>query len=276
MPRKCQYIYQVNKEYPNIFSTGPMGVTGPTGYPGVPGGEIGETGLPGIIGPTGPPGPQGDQGIKGIKGLPGIAGTHLSYGTGPPLSAPSTVAPNVYLDVDENDIYYYSNMMSNWQNIINISGPTGPQGSQGPPGNCDGGIPEESNLQTFDTPVVSTSSTILSPSTDLIVMTGFRPDVYITTCWNLKVTLNGPPTIVNIKDVVSYGLSQNSAIPVQIANKYIRVTSNLDNLSIVSKAHITLPSSDYNLYFSPKYSIGNGFVESGKDGIGYHIDVFSL
>lgn len=275
--KRGKYIYEVNGEYPNIFSTGPTGPTGPRGNPGVPGGEIGDTGLPGIPGPTGAPGPKGKPGIRGIKGPPGLDGTFLSYGTGPPLSTPTSVAPSVYMDVGGNDIYYYSQTISNWQNIINISGPTGPQGSTGPAGSCSSDNSYESNIQLFDfIDPISISSSSLVPLTNVITITGLRPDIYITTSWNLKVTLNGPPTIVNIKDMFKYGLSLNSAIPVIIANKYIRVTQNIDNLSIVNKIHITLPSSGYTLYFNPNISISGGTINSGNGSPSYHIDVLSI
>lgn len=276
MPRKRCRIYEVNKEYPNFFCTGDTGPTGPPGYPGIPGGEMGDTGLPGITGPTGPPGEKGIQGIQGPPGHPGIDGTHLSYGTGPPLSAPTSVAPTVYLDVGSNNVYYYSNVMHGWQNIINVTGPKGIMGPDGPPGDPGTEVAQESDLKVYDTMINTTSSTVLTPSTDTIVITGLRPDVYITTCWNIKVTLNGPPTVICINDVVSYGISQNSAIPVVIMNKYIRVTSNLNNLSVVGKTHITLPDSGYSLYFNPKWFIANGTVSNGTDSVGYHIDVLSL
>lgn len=261
-------------ELPMKYGVGPPGCTGPKGETGLPGGQMGETGLPGIQGPIGPQGPQGEKGVMGDQGIAGQDGSLLSYGAGPPLSIPSSavVAPVLYLDTETNDVYVYTNF--SWNNIVNITGIQGATGPTGPQGSCGGNVVFETNVQVIDegslaTVSSTTSSVFSSPPTLQSVL----PDAFITTCWTIPITLAGGITsTLYINDVVRYGLTFASAVPVTIQQKSIRVIASMDALTVVGTAHISLPSGISTLYFTPEWSVSNGAT---IEGASYHVDVLS-
>jgi hypothetical protein len=141
-------------------TTGAQGNQGPTGLQGTIGiqgtvgaqgnqGPIGNTGLQGIIGAQGPTGFQGNTGGTGAQGSQGPTGAQGNQGptgfqgntgdgaqwhngTGDPVSGPSDILGDYYLDNGTNNVWYYDG--ATWMLVTNIKGSTGSQGVQGPTG----------------------------------------------------------------------------------------------------------------------------------------------
>jgi len=118
-----------------IGPQGPQGIQGPTGMQGVQG-LIGPQGNVGPEGPQGIQGPIGPQGVKGDDGADGRSFTVLSlYSTLLDLQTnhPTGEAGQAYAvgTIDNNYIYIWDVVDSEWQSIGQLQGPTGPQGVQG-------------------------------------------------------------------------------------------------------------------------------------------------
>ena len=148
---------------------GAQGARGPQGIQGVAGpqGPMGETGPAGATGPagkTGAQGPKGDPGAQGIQGPQGKTGPAGATGAQGPIGPQgprgndgadgrSFVIQDIYqtlaqLKADypkgnefayqviaENDeIFIYSERLSDWASLGKLQGPIGPQGIQGIPG----------------------------------------------------------------------------------------------------------------------------------------------
>lgn len=259
-------------EIPVKYGVGPQGCPGPMGAQGVAGGPIGETGLPGIAGPIGPPGAQGVQGIVGSKGGKGQDGSMLVYGSGPPLTIPTTFSPVAYLDILTNNVWVYTNY--SWNLALNINGPQGDTGNIGPRGTCSSGLTYESNVQVIDQINLATSnSTLIKVFPVPLTLTSVLPSAFITTCWTIPIALAGNMTsTLRIYDVVSYGVSPASSTPFTIQDKSLRIVVGMDSLTVVGKIHLNLPSGVNVLYFDPSWSVNSGASIANAT---YHVDVVS-
>ena len=129
-------------------TTGATGATGPAGPAGAQGaqgiqGKQGETGPKGATGATGPAGPTGPQGQKGDPGEDGKSFTVQDIY--PTLAALKQAFPTgneyAYQVTAENDeIFIWSELSTDWVSLGKLQGPQGPQGptgatgSQGPKG----------------------------------------------------------------------------------------------------------------------------------------------
>ena len=129
-------------------ATGATGATGPAGPAGAQGaqgiqGKQGETGPKGATGATGPAGPTGPQGQKGDPGEDGKSFTIQDIY--PTLAALKQAFPTgneyAYQVTAENDeIFIWSELSTDWVSLGKLQGPQGPQGptgatgSQGPKG----------------------------------------------------------------------------------------------------------------------------------------------
>ena len=129
-------------------ATGATGATGPAGPAGAQGaqgiqGKQGETGPKGATGATGPAGPTGPQGQKGDPGEDGKSFTIQDIY--PTLAALKQAFPTgneyAYQVTAENDeIFIWSELSTDWVSRGKLRGPQGPQGptgatgSQGPKG----------------------------------------------------------------------------------------------------------------------------------------------
>lgn len=144
-------------------ATGPQGIQGPRGLQGAKG-EKGATGATGATGPAGPAGPQGAQGIQGKQGETGPTGADGATGpagpTGPQgqkgdpgedgksftiqdiyptLAALKQAFPtgNEYayqVTAEDDEIFIWSELATDWVSLGKLQGPQGPQGPTGATG----------------------------------------------------------------------------------------------------------------------------------------------
>ena len=123
-------------------TTGATGATGPAGPAGAQGaqgiqGKQGETGPKGATGATGPAGPTGPQGQKGDPGEDGKSFTVQDIY--PTLAALKQAFPTgneyAYQVTAENDeIFIWSELSTDWVSLGKLQGPQGPQGPTGATG----------------------------------------------------------------------------------------------------------------------------------------------
>ena len=121
--------------------TGPTGATGPSGGPTGPTGATGDTGPTGPTGAsiTGPTGPTGaDSTVTGPTGPTGAAGADFTILGSISLIANLPAAPNspgdVYFVQEDDNLYVWDDVNSEWDNIGPLQGPTGPTGADGADG----------------------------------------------------------------------------------------------------------------------------------------------
>lgn len=144
-------------------ATGPQGIQGPRGLQGAKG-EKGATGATGATGPAGPAGAQGAQGIQGLQGETGPQGATGATGpagpTGPQgrkgdpgedgksftiqdiyptLAALKQAFPtgNEYayqVTAEDDEIFIWSELATDWVSLGKLQGPQGPQGPTGATG----------------------------------------------------------------------------------------------------------------------------------------------
>lgn len=144
-------------------ATGPQGIQGPRGLQGAKG-EKGATGATGATGPAGPAGAQGAQGIQGMQGETGPQGATGATGpagpTGPQgqkgdpgedgksftiqdiyptLAALKQAFPtgNEYayqVTAEDDEIFIWSELATDWVSLGKLQGPQGPQGPTGATG----------------------------------------------------------------------------------------------------------------------------------------------
>lgn len=144
-------------------ATGPQGIQGPRGLQGAKG-EKGDTGAAGATGPAGPAGAQGAQGIQGPQGETGPQGATGATGpagpTGPQgqkgdpgedgksftiqdiyptLAALKQAFPtgNEYayqVTAEDDEIFIWSELATDWVSLGKLQGPQGPQGPTGATG----------------------------------------------------------------------------------------------------------------------------------------------
>lgn len=144
-------------------ATGPQGIQGPRGLQGAKG-EKGATGAAGATGPAGPAGAQGAQGIQGPQGETGPQGATGATGpagpTGPQgqkgdpgedgksftiqdiyptLAALKQAFPtgNEYayqVTAEDDEIFIWSELATDWVSLGKLQGPQGPQGPTGATG----------------------------------------------------------------------------------------------------------------------------------------------
>ena len=114
-------------------AAGPQGPAGPQGIQG-PQGETGPQGATGATGPAGPTGPQGPKGDPGEDGksftvkdiYPTLAALKQAFPTGNEYA---------YQVTGENDeIFIWSALNSDWTSVGKLQGPQGPQGPTGDTG----------------------------------------------------------------------------------------------------------------------------------------------
>ena len=114
-------------------ATGPQGIQGPRGLQGAKG-EKGATGATGATGPAGPTGPQGQKGDPGEDGksftiqdiYPTLAALKQAFPTG------NEYAYQVTAENDE--IFIWSELSTDWVSLGKLQGPQGPQGPTGATG----------------------------------------------------------------------------------------------------------------------------------------------
>ena len=123
-------------------ATGATGATGPAGPAGAQGaqgiqGPHGETGPQGATGATGPAGPTGPQGQKGDHGEDGKSFTIQDIY--PTLAALKQAFPtgNEYayqVTAEDDEIFIWSELATDWVSLGKLQGPQGPQGPTGATG----------------------------------------------------------------------------------------------------------------------------------------------
>lgn len=123
-------------------ATGATGATGPAGPAGAQGaqgiqGKQGETGPQGATGATGPAGPTGPQGQKGDPGEDGKSFTVQDIY--PTLAALKQAFPtgNEYayqVTAEDDEIFIWSELATDWVSLGKLQGPQGPQGPTGATG----------------------------------------------------------------------------------------------------------------------------------------------
>lgn len=123
-------------------ATGATGATGPAGPAGAQGaqgiqGPQGETGPQGATGATGPAGPTGSQGQKGDPGEDGKSFTIQDIY--PTLAALKQAFPtgNEYayqVTAEDDEIFIWSELATDWVSLGKLQGPQGPQGPTGATG----------------------------------------------------------------------------------------------------------------------------------------------
>lgn len=123
-------------------ATGATGATGPAGPAGAQGaqgiqGKQGETGPKGATGATGPAGPTGPQGQKGDPGEDGKSFTVQDIY--PTLAALKQAFPtgNEYayqVTAEDDEIFIWSELATDWVSLGKLQGPQGPQGPAGATG----------------------------------------------------------------------------------------------------------------------------------------------
>lgn len=117
-------------------ATGPQGIQGPRGLQGAKG-EKGATGATGATGPAGPAGPTGPQGQKGDPGEDGKSFTIQDIY--PTLAALKQAFPtgNEYayqVTAEDDEIFIWSELATDWVSLGKLQGPQGPQGPTGATG----------------------------------------------------------------------------------------------------------------------------------------------
>ena len=138
-------------------ATGPQGIQGPRGLQGAKGekGATGATGATGPAGPAGAQGPQGDTGPQGATGATGPAGPTGPQGQKgdpgedgksftiqdiyPTLAALKQAFPtgNEYayqVTAEDDEIFIWSELATDWVSLGKLQGPQGPQGPTGATG----------------------------------------------------------------------------------------------------------------------------------------------
>lgn len=120
-------------------ATGATGSAGPAGAQGAQGiqGKQGETGPQGATGATGPAGPTGPQGQKGDPGEDGKSFTVQDIY--PTLAALKQAFPtgNEYayqVTAEDDEIFIWSELATDWVSLGKLQGPQGPQGPTGATG----------------------------------------------------------------------------------------------------------------------------------------------
>ena len=144
-------------------ATGPQGIQGPRGLQGAKG-EKGATGATGAAGPAGPAGAQGAQGMQGPQGETGPQGATGATGPAGPTGPqgqkgdpgedgksftvqdiyPTLVAlkqafpiGNEYayqVTAEDDEIFIWSELATDWVSLGKLQGPQGPQGPTGATG----------------------------------------------------------------------------------------------------------------------------------------------
>lgn len=114
-------------------ATGPQGPAGPQGIQG-PQGETGPKGATGATGPAGPTGPQGQKGDPGEDGksftiqdiYPTLAALKQAFPTGNEYAYQVTA--------EDDEIFIWSELATDWVSLGKLQGPQGPQGPTGATG----------------------------------------------------------------------------------------------------------------------------------------------
>lgn len=114
-------------------ATGPQGIQGPRGLQGAKG-EKGATGATGATGPAGPTGPQGQKGDPGEDGksftiqdiYPTLAALKQAFPTGNEYAYQVTA--------EDDEIFIWSELATDWVSLGKLQGPQGPQGPTGATG----------------------------------------------------------------------------------------------------------------------------------------------
>lgn len=114
-------------------ATGPQGPAGPQGIQG-PQGETGPKGATGATGPAGPTGPQGQKGDPGEDGksftiqdiYPTLAALKQAFPTGNEYAYQVTA--------EDDEIFIWSELSTDWVSLGKLQGPQGPQGPTGATG----------------------------------------------------------------------------------------------------------------------------------------------
>lgn len=144
-------------------ATGPQGIQGPRGLQGAKG-EKGATGATGATGPAGPAGAQGAQGIQGPQGETGPTGADGATGPAGPTGpqgqkgdpgedGKSFTIQDIYLTLaalkqafptgneyayqvtaEDDEIFIWSELATDWVSLGKLQGPQGPQGPTGATG----------------------------------------------------------------------------------------------------------------------------------------------
>lgn len=114
-------------------ATGPQGIQGPRGLQGAKG-EKGATGATGATGPAGPTGPQGQKGDPGEDGK-----SFTVQDIYPTLAALKQAFPagNEYayqVTAEDDEIFIWSELATDWVSLGKLQGPQGPQGPTGATG----------------------------------------------------------------------------------------------------------------------------------------------
>lgn len=117
-------------------ATGPAGPAGAQGTQGIQGkqGETGPKGAPGATGPAGPTGPQGQKGDPGEDGksftiqdiYPTLAALKQAFPTGNEYAYQVTA--------EDDEIFIWSELATDWVSLGKLQGPQGPQGPTGATG----------------------------------------------------------------------------------------------------------------------------------------------
>lgn len=144
-------------------ATGPQGIQGPRGLQGAKG-EKGATGATGATGPAGPAGAQGAQGIQGPQGETGPQGATGATGPAGPTGpqgqkgdpgedGKSFTIQDIYptlatlkqafptgneyayqVTAEDDEIFIWSELATDWVSLGKLQGPQGPQGPTGATG----------------------------------------------------------------------------------------------------------------------------------------------
>jgi hypothetical protein len=260
---------------------GPEGLPGDLGRVGTPAGNMGQIGVTGNTGRAGPTGEQGDMGPTGPIGERGKGGSLIINGIGPPIGLPDVENPLLYLDQSNDKLYYYKSIT--WIEFINITGAEGPVGPVGPVSECSNTcITTLPNMLTRHTSGYSTISDTLVDIDNafpyIVIFPGVGPSVSITTSWNINITIT-QDTLIRIRDIVRYGLSYESSVSQVISDRRFFISSDENNFSFTNIIKLDLPNSNYNLYFTPQWSIRNGELSIvtpiGGGNHGYSVQVVS-
>jgi hypothetical protein len=258
---------------------GPEGPRGDLGRIGPPGGDIGPIGPIGPNGVVGTRGDKGDMGQVGPVGERGKDGSLIINGIGPPTGFPDVENQLLYLDRSSNNLYYYNT--TTWVEFINITGIKGPTGPIGPVGECDNVfISTLPDMSVDNTSGYFTTSDVIVDIGDespyILSFGGVGPSVSITTSWNIDITVT-QDTLIRIRDIVRYGLSYESSLSHVISDRRFFISSSENNFSFTNIIRLDLPNSNYNLYFTPQWSIRDGelsLLPTGG-GQGYTVQIVS-
>lgn len=256
------------------FFTGPTGPTGGTGPKGYSIGDTGPTGPTGLDGLQGPQGYRGNTGDVGPMGPKGINGSLITSDNGPPLTNPTVTAPVLSLDSASNDLYYFGGSI--WINYLNITGPPGPMGLRGPAGTCNSStFQSQDNMNLLTVSGYTTTSDTLEKMGDTIIISNVGPEVSIITGWNFSIAPNLGDTLIRILDTVRYGVSYDSSIEVTLADRRLHIRESSSNISFTNTTNFVVPSTAYNLYFTPSWSVASGTLSNNSEYEGYTIQVIS-